>query len=209
MNLNNDIFENGKKLPLIDDFYTLQGEGFQTGKAAYFLRVGGCDIACRWCDSKVSWKFDTHQLVDVDSIVEKAKQYPAKAVVITGGEPLNYNLDYLCSELKKNDIQTFIETSGSGKLSGNWDWICLSPKKNSPPSDEIIPLAHELKIIVCDNTDFQWAEQYSSIVNPLCHLYLQPEWSVHKTVTNDIVEYIKQNPKWKISIQAHKFMKIP
>jgi 7-carboxy-7-deazaguanine synthase len=209
MNLENQIIDDGRKLPLIDDFYTLQGEGFHTGKAAYFLRVGGCDIGCRWCDSKVSWKFGTHQLVDVDKIVEKALSFPAKSIVLTGGEPLNYNLNYLCNELKKNKIQTYLETSGSGTLTGIWDWICLSPKKNSPPEDSIIPKANELKIIVFDYSDFEWAEKYARLVKPDCQLYLQPEWSKHKTITNDIVDYIKLNPKWKISIQAHKFMKIP
>ncbi len=209
MSIETDLFENGKKLPLNEEFYTLQGEGFHTGKAAYFVRFGGCDIACRWCDSKISWKYEDSQLIDVEFIVEKAKQFPAKAVVVTGGEPLNYNLDFLCKELKKNNIQTFIETSGSGKFTGIWDWICLSPKKNSPPSTEIIPHANELKVIIYDNSDFEWAEEYANLVSRDCHLYLQPEWSRHKIMTNDIVEYIKKNPKWKISIQAHKFMKIP
>jgi len=205
----NDITENGKKLPLIDSFYTLQGEGFHTGKAAYFLRVGGCDIGCRWCDSKISWSFDFHKLVEVDEIIEKVKLLPAKAVVVTGGEPLNYNLDYLCNNLKNNQFETFIETSGSGIITGNWDWICLSPKRNSPPNPQILTMANELKIIVFDDDDFEWAIKYSKLVNSNCHLYLQPEWSQHKIMTPKIVEFIKQNPHWKISIQAHKFMKIP
>jgi len=205
----NDITENGKKLPLIDSFYTLQGEGYHTGKAAYFLRIGGCDIGCRWCDSKISWSFDFHKLVEVSEIIEKVKNLPAKAVVVTGGEPLNYNLDFLCQELKLHDIETFIETSGSGEITGNWDWICLSPKRNSPPNPKILNLAHELKIIIFDDDDFEWAIKNSKLVNKDCFLYLQPEWSQHKIMTPKIVEFIKQNPKWKISIQAHKFMKIP
>ncbi len=195
--------------PLIDDFYTLQGEGVHTGKAAYFLRLGGCDIGCYWCDSKISWRADLHKLISVEEIVKKAISYPAKSIVITGGEPLTYNLDELCSSLKKNGIKTFIETSGSYELSGSWDWICLSPKKNSPPKEPILKKANELKVIIYENDDYDWAEKYAKLVNENCHLYLQPEWSRHKKTTPQIVEYIKKNPKWKISIQAHKFMKIP
>ncbi len=204
-----DITENGHKLPLIDHFYTLQGEGYHTGKAAYFLRIGGCDIGCHWCDSKISWNFDFHALVSIHEIVDIVKKLPAKAVVVTGGEPLNYNLNPLCEALKTIDCQTFIETSGAPKLSGKWDWICLSPKKNAPPTQEIIEVADELKIIVHDITDLLWATKYSKLVNNKCLLYLQPEWSQHKIMTPKIVEFIKQNVEWKISIQAHKFMKIP
>lgn len=199
----------GKKLPLIEEFYSLQGEGFHTGKAAYFIRVGGCDIGCSWCDSKISWKAETHQLVDVDEIVNKAIQYPAKAVVITGGEPLTYNLDYLCGQLQKNGIETFIETSGAYSLSGNWNWICLSPKEQNPPLDDIYLLANELKVIIQTEDDFKWAEINKKKVNNNCILYLQPEWSHYKTMISKIVDYIKQNPEWKISLQSHKFMKIP
>ncbi len=207
--MNEDIFENGRKLPLIDEFYTIQGEGFHFGKAAYFIRIGGCDIGCNWCDTKYSWKADVDKLIDVDKLVQKVKSTPAQTIVVTGGEPTMYQLDYLCNQMKINNLQTFIETSGAYKLTGKWDWICLSPKKNAPPTDEIIPMANELKVIVFDETDFEWAEKYAEKVGEDCHLFLQPEWSRRNKFTPIIVEYIKNNPKWKISVQAHKFMKIP
>ncbi len=195
--------------PLIEDFYTLQGEGFHTGKAAYFLRLGGCDIGCYWCDSKISWQADLHKLISVKEVVERAISFPAKSIVVTGGEPLTYDLDELCKKLKENGITTFIETSGSYKLTGIWDWICLSPKKNAPPKEPILQKANELKVIIYEDSDYEWAEKYAKLVNKNCLLYLQPEWSRHKKITPEIVEYIKKDPKWKISIQAHKFMKIP
>ncbi len=209
MKVTDDIFENGNKLPLIDDFYTLQGEGFHMGKAAYFIRVGGCDIGCNWCDTKVSWQFGVHQLVDVEKVVKKAENYPAKAVVVTGGEPTLYNLNVLCQKLKEKNIQTFLETSGAYPLTGWWDWICLSPKIQKPPQKEFYQLASELKVIITSPDDFRWAEKNASLVNHNCKLYLQPEWSQHKILMPEIVEYIKQHPKWNVSIQAHKFMKIP
>lgn len=195
--------------PLIEDFYTLQGEGFHTGKAAYFLRLGGCDIGCYWCDTKISWQADLHKMISIEEIVERAISYPAKSIVVTGGEPTTYDLSELCKKLKENGITTFIETSGSYKLTGNWDWICLSPKKNAPPKKSILKKAHELKVIIYEDSDYEWAEKYAKLVNKDCLLYLQPEWSRHKKITPEIVEYIKKDPKWKISIQAHKFMKIP
>jgi len=204
-----DIFQNGRKLPLIDEFYTIQGEGFHTGKPAYFIRVGGCDIGCSWCDSKISWKPDLHRLVNVSEIVEKAAETPAKAIVVTGGEPTTYQLDFLCSEIKKQNIKTFIETSGAYTLTGVWDWICLSPKKQNPPQPEIFEIANELKVIIFDDSDFEWAEKCALKVNVFCKLYMQPEWSRHNELTPKIVEYVKNNPEWNISIQAHKFMKIP
>jgi len=208
-NINDKIFENGKKLPLMEEFYTLQGEGFHTGKAAYFIRVGGCDIGCSWCDTKRSWDPNIHKLAEVNDIVNNAKQQPSKAVVVTGGEPSLYNLDYLCSELKKNEIETFIETSGAHKLTGQWDWICLSPKKQKPPTADIFKKANELKVIIFDESDFLWAEECAKKVNKSCKLFLQPEWSQHKKFIPLIVEYIKKDPKWLISLQAHKFMCIP
>jgi len=204
-----DIFENGTKLPLVEEFYTLQGEGFHTGKAAYFIRIGGCDIGCRWCDTKISWNADIHPLADVDTLVEKIAPYPAKAVVVTGGEPTTYNLDYLCSKLSDNGVTTFLETSGAYPLTGEWDWICLSPKRNQPPQPEFFDLANELKVIIFEEEDFEWAERNANLVNKDCKLFLQPEWSRHKEFTPKIIEYVKQNPKWQISIQAHKFMRIP
>ena len=207
--MTNDIFENGKKLPLIDEFYTIQGEGFHFGKAAYFIRIGGCDIGCHWCDTKYSWQADFDKLASVDDITKNVEKSKTKTIVVTGGEPLTYNLTPLCNELKNKQVKTFIETSGAYKLTGQWDWICLSPKKNAPPTDEIIPLANELKVIIFDNSDFEWAEKYANLVEGNCHLFLQPEWSKRNELTPIIVEYVKQNPKWRISIQAHKFMKIP
>lgn len=207
--MNIDIFENGNKLPLIDEFYTVQGEGFHFGKAAYFIRIGGCDIGCHWCDTKYSWQANFDKLASIKNIVENVEKSQAKTIVVTGGEPLTYNLTPLCNELKQKNVKTFIETSGAYKLSGQWDWVCLSPKKNAPPTNEIIPLANELKVIVFDESDFEWAEKYSNLVNEKCHLFLQPEWSRRKELTHRIVEYVKKNPKWRISIQAHKFMKIP
>ena len=204
-----DMYENGKKLPLTEEFYTLQGEGYHAGKAAYFIRIGGCDIGCSWCDSKLSWKADVHLLVDIAEIAKKAMAFPAKAVVVTGGEPTSYNLDPLCALLKKNNIKTFIETSGAYPLTGIWDWICLSPKKNKKPLASIYKKANELKIIVSDFSDLIWAEENATKVSADCKLFLQPEWSKFKVITSDIVEYVKWNPEWQVSLQSHKFMKIP
>lgn len=207
--MNNDIFEGGEKLPLIDEFYTVQGEGFHFGKAAYFIRIGGCDIGCNWCDTKYSWRANIDKLASVKEISKNVAKSAAKTIVVTGGEPLTYNLNPLCNELIYSGMNTFIETSGAYKLSGKWDWICLSPKKNAPPKDEIIPLANELKVIIFDDSDFEWAEKYANLVDENCYLFLQPEWSRREKLTPKIVEYVKQNPKWRISIQAHKFMKVP
>ena len=201
--------KNGKFLPLIDDFYTLQGEGEHTGRAAYFIRLGGCDIGCHFCDTKISWNADMHQLIDIEEIISKAKTCPAKSIVVTGGEPLTYNLNLLCEKLKSENIKTFLETSGCYNLTGNWDWICVSPKQQQPPQPQIISKADELKVIITKKSDFEWAEKNAKLTKKNCKLFLQPEWSVHKTITKEIVEYIKINYKWKISIQAHKFMKIP
>ena len=201
--------KNGKLLPLIDDFYTLQGEGEHTGRAAYFIRLGGCDIGCNFCDTKISWNVEHHQLIDIDVIVSRAKTFPAQSIVVTGGEPLTYNLNILCEKLKSENIKTYLETSGCYNLSGTWDWICVSPKKQQPPQNEVISKADELKVIIENKTDFKWAEENAKLTKNNCKLFLQPEWSVHKTITKEIVEYVKTNCKWKISIQAHKFMKIP
>jgi len=202
-------FDNGRILPLVEEFYTLQGEGFHTGKAAYFIRIGGCDVGCSWCDSKLSWNPAVFPPVNVDEIVKRAANLPAKAVVVTGGEPLLYPLNYLCSELKKRSIQTFIETSGAYPLSGQWDWICLSPKRQQPPVEDIYMMADELKVIITSPDDFVWAEQNAAKVKAECKLFLQPEWSVYKKIVPSIVDYIMANPKWRISLQAHKFMHIP
>nr|NQU91591.1 7-carboxy-7-deazaguanine synthase QueE [Bacteroidota bacterium] len=193
----------------MEQFYTIQGEGFHTGKAAYFIRVGGCDVGCRWCDIKESWNPDLHPLTETSTVVENATGYPSKAVVVTGGEPLLYNMDFLCNQLKIKNIETYLETSGAYPLSGNWDWICLSPKKNSSPVGDITRVANELKVIIFNDSDLAWAEKYAAMVGENCILYLQSEWSRAKFMMPVIVEYVKANPRWKISLQSHKYMKIP
>jgi organic radical activating enzyme len=201
--------ENGKLLPLVEEFYTIQGEGYHTGKAAYFIRLGGCDVGCSWCDSRFAWNPDLHPLIDCDVIINNAVNSGTDSVVVTGGEPLMWNLDYLCSCLKERNISTFIETSGAYPLSGKWDWVCLSPKENMPPLDEICNRADELKVIIEEKKDFVWAEKYMSLVNSKCMLYLQPEWSRFEKIIPEIVKYVKSNPCWNISLQVHKFMHIP
>lgn len=209
MTMNNVIPEDGTLLPLMEEFYTIQGEGYHTGKAAYFIRLGGCDVGCHWCDVKESWDASIHPLTHADLIIEKALQYPSKTVVITGGEPLIYNMDYLTKGLQKHGIKTYIETSGAYPLSGVWDWICVSPKKFKAPQPSITPLAGELKVIVFNKSDFTWAEQYAESVSDTCKLYLQPEWSKAAEMMPLIVDYVKNNPKWEISLQTHKYLNIP
>jgi 7-carboxy-7-deazaguanine synthase len=201
--------DKGIALPLMEEFYTIQGEGFHTGKAAYFIRLGGCDVGCHWCDVKESWDANLHPLTPADRIAENADQFPAKAVVVTGGEPSAFQLDYLTSKLKERGIQTFIETSGAHPLTGEWDWICLSPKKTLAPKPENYSKAHELKVIVHNKHDFQWAEEQAEHVNKNCILFLQPEWSKSNEMMPLIVDYVMNNPKWNISLQTHKYMHIP
>jgi 7-carboxy-7-deazaguanine synthase len=193
----------------MEEFYTIQGEGFNTGKAAYFIRIGGCDVGCHWCDVKESWDANLHPLTPVERIIENIRTYNSQSVVVTGGEPLIYNLGPLTELLKKEKISTFIETSGAYKLSGKWDWICLSPKKTMPPLPEIYSHANELKVIVFNKHDFTWAEQQASMVKDDCYLYLQPEWSKSQELLPLIIDYVKKNPRWMISLQTHKFMNIP
>ncbi len=193
----------------MEEFYTLQGEGIHTGKAAYFIRIGGCDVGCHWCDVKESWNPDLHPLTPTDQIVKNAAGCKAGAVVVTGGEPLMYNLDYLCSELKKHGIKTYLETSGTYPLTGSWDWICLSPKRNKRTQDSIFSKADELKIIVCEEGDFNWAGQLAKKVSRDCHLLLQPEWSRRKEIIPDVIRYVLDHPHWRISLQSHKYMGIP
>ena len=209
MKTKNIIPEDGTLLPLMEEFYTIQGEGYHSGKAAYFIRLGGCDVGCHWCDVKESWDADLHPLTFSDEIVKNASKYPGKAAVITGGEPLLYNLDYLTKRLKKSGIATFIETSGAYPLSGDWDWICLSPKKFKAPRPDVTPFANELKVIVFNKSDFIWAEENAKMVAPNCKLYLQPEWSKSSEMTPFIIDYVMNNPKWEISLQTHKFLNIP
>jgi organic radical activating enzyme len=203
------LLEQGKLLPLMEDFYTIQGEGANTGKAAYFIRLGGCDMGCWWCDVKESWNAELHPLTPASEIAARAAQYPARAVVVTGGEPVLYNLDFLCQELKSAGIQTFLETAGVRKLSGQWDWICLSPKKGMLPLPEYFEVAGELKVIIHNESDLRWAEANAARVHPGCLLYLQPEWSNHDTILPVIVDYVKAHPEWNISLQTHKYMNIP
>ena len=195
-------------LPLMEEFYTIQGEGSHTGTAAYFIRVGGCDVGCHWCDVKESWNADLHPPTLVDNIVENVKKH-ANTVVITGGEPLMWSMDYITTLLQKNDIKTHIETSGAYSFSGEWDWFCLSPKKTKLPLDEVYPHADELKMIIHNKNDFDFAEQEAAKVNKNCQLFLQPEWSKKEKMTEEIVNYVMKNPKWKISLQTHKFLNIP
>lgn len=204
-----DLFEKGRKLPLIEDFYTVQGEGFHTGKPAYFIRIGGCDIGCRWCDTKLSWNADIHPLVDTDEIIKNASQFEAQAIVVTGGEPLSYDLSYLCKKAKEKGLMTFLETSGAYPLSGEWNWICLSPKSQKPALESLYHEADELKIIIFDDNDFHWAETCSEKIGADCKLYLQPEWSRRNENTIKIIDYIKKNPKWNLSVQLHKYLNIP
>lgn len=199
----------GALLPVMEEFYTIQGEGFHSGTSAYFIRIGGCDVGCHWCDVKESWDANLHPLVAVNEILLRVKSTPAKNVVVTGGEPLIYNLTYLTQLLKQEGLSTFIETSGAYPLSGYWDWICLSPKKTMPPLPEIYSLADELKIIVYNQNDFSWAEEQAERTKKGCYFYLQPEWSKRDKLMANIVEYVKTHPKWMVSLQTHKYMNIP
>jgi len=199
----------GILLPLMEQFYTIQGEGFNTGKAAYFIRLGGCDVGCHWCDVKESWDANLHPLTPVKNILISVLEYKAKAVVVTGGEPLHYDLSELTRQLKEKNIETFIETSGAYPLTGNWDWICLSPKKTAPPLSVIYEKAHELKMIIHNRHDLVWAEEEAKKVNKNCYLYLQPEWSKREEMMPLIIEYVKANQKWMVSLQTHKYMNIP
>jgi 7-carboxy-7-deazaguanine synthase len=196
-------------LPVMEHFYTLQGEGFYQGQAAYFVRLGGCDVGCVWCDVKESWNRDNHPLIPIEDLVQNITDTPASIAVITGGEPLLHDLTELTSQLKKQGIRTHIETSGSSTLSGNWDWITLSPKKFKAPLPEVLSYANELKIIVYNKSDFTWAEEYAAKVSSSCKLYLQPEWSKASIMTPLIIDYIKNHPQWQLSLQIHKFINVP
>lgn len=200
--------EKGEMLPLMEEFYTIQGEGGYTGTAAYFVRIGGCDVGCHWCDVKESWNAETHPPTSVHAIVENAKKY-AETVVVTGGEPLTWNMGILTDALKSNGMRVHIETSGAYPVSGSWDWFCLSPKKNKLPVQAAYDIANELKVIVYNKHDFLFAEEQASKVNSSAVLFLQPEWSKKEEMTPLIIEYVMNNPKWRISLQTHKFLNIP
>ena len=200
--------DKGELLPLMEEFYTIQGEGFYTGKAAYFIRIGGCDVGCHWCDVKESWNAKLHPPTKTDLIVENAATY-TNTVVITGGEPLMWSLDYITKSLQNKGLRTHIETSGAYPLSGQWDWICLSPKKTKLPLEPIYKESHELKVIVFNKNDFKFAEEQAAKVSETCELFLQPEWSNREKMIPLIVDYVMKNPKWKISLQTHKYLNIP
>lgn len=200
--------EKGVMLPLMEEFYTIQGEGYHTGTAAYFIRVGGCDVGCHWCDVKESWNADLHPPTHINTIVEHATQQ-AKTIVITGGEPLTWDMGPLTGALKDKGMRVHVETSGAYPLSGIWDWICLSPKKTKLPVDSIYEHAHELKCIIYNKHDFIFAEEQAARVNGNCILFLQPEWSKKEEVTPLIVDYVMANPKWRVSLQTHKYLNIP
>lgn len=196
-------------LPVMESFYTIQGEGFYQGRAAYFIRLGGCDVGCVWCDVKESWDEGKHPLQTIDHIVAEAASHPGRLAVVTGGEPLMHDCTELTDTLHQAGFTINIETSGSHPLTGSWDWICLSPKKFKAPLPEIIPIANELKVVIFNKSDFAWAEKYASLVSPGCKLYLQPEWEKSAEVTPLIIDYIMKNPEWEFSLQIHKFIHVP
>ncbi len=198
----------GAMLPLMEEFYTIQGEGFHTGTAAYFIRIGGCDVGCHWCDVKESWNADLHPPTSIDLIIENASKY-TDTVVVTGGEPLMWDLTPLTKNLKAKNIKVHIETSGAFQLSGNWDWVCLSPKKNKLPTPTVYEVANELKVIIYNKHDFIFAEEQAEKVNKNAILFLQPEWSKKEEMTPLIVDYVMKNPKWRVSLQTHKYLNIP
>lgn len=202
------LVNQGKMLPLMEAFYTIQGEGYHKGTAAYFIRIGGCDVGCHWCDVKESWNADLHPPTETEKIVEEASKY-SDTVVVTGGEPLTWDMTELTKQLKEKDMQVHIETSGAYELSGTWDWICLSPKKTKLPKSEVYQKANELKVIVYNKHDLEFAEEQASKVNENCILYLQPEWSKREKVIPLIVDYVMKHPKWKVSLQTHKYLNIP
>ena len=202
------LVDKGEMLPLMEEFYTIQGEGFHKGTAAYFIRLGGCDVGCHWCDVKESWNAELHPPTNIDKIVKNALKF-SKTIVVTGGEPLMWNMNPLTDKLKEEGMQVHIETSGAYKLTGTWDWICLSPKKLKLPTQEVYDQAHELKVIVYNKSDFIFAEEQAAKVNDACILYMQPEWSKRDKVVPEIVDYVMKNPKWKVSLQTHKYLNIP
>jgi len=193
----------------MEHFYTLQGEGFHQGRAAYFIRLGGCDVGCVWCDVKDSWDTGKHPLRSIDYLISEIKKTPAKIVVITGGEPLMHDLSELTKQLQQRGYETNLETSAAYSLSGSWNWICVSPKKFKAPLPEILPKADELKVVIFNQSDFAWAEKYAKQVSSKCKLYLQPEWDKASQMTPPIIEYIKARPQWQLSLQIHKYINVP
>ena len=202
------LLEKGESLPIMEAFYTIQGEGFHKGSASYFIRTGGCDVGCHWCDVKESWDKNSHPIISVEEIVKKSAGF-SDCVVVTGGEPLMWNMNPLTKALKKLGKKTHIETSGAYPLTGVWDWVCLSPKKAKRPIEDAYNHAHELKIIIYNNHDFKFAEQEAKKVNKNAILYLQPEWEKREKMMPLMVDFVKKNPKWKLSLQTHKYLNIP
>ncbi|MFN9501704.1 MAG: 7-carboxy-7-deazaguanine synthase QueE [Chryseotalea sp.] len=207
--MNTKISISNKELPLMEDFYTIQGEGFYQGHAAYFIRLGGCDVGCVWCDVKESWDAEQHPLVHIEIMAARAAASGSKLAVVTGGEPVMYDLSDLTKALQENGLKTNIETSGAYPLTGEWNWVCLSPKKVKAPVFSIYEKANELKVIIYNKSDFAWAEEHAARVKSTCQLFLQPEWSKEKEMLPLIIDYVKNNPKWQVSLQVHKYMNIP
>lgn len=203
------MLDRGFLLPVMEMFYSIQGEGFNTGKPAAFVRIGGCDVGCHWCDVKESWNAALHPLTKTADIIDFVHAFPANAVVLTGGEPLKYKLDLLCDGLKDKGATIYLETCGAYSSTALFDWICLSPKKNLPPRQDMLERADELKMIIHEESDFKWAEKHAALVHQECRLFLQPEWSQSGDMLPIIIEYVKQHPQWMVSLQSHKFMNIP
>ena len=203
---NNNELSNGVELPLMEAFLTVQGEGYFAGQLSYFLRIGGCDVGCHWCDVKESWDPTIHPVTDINTIISRIQEYPAKDVIITGGEPSAFNLKPLTKKLIDLGYRTYIETSGAYEMRGIWHWICLSPKKTKKPVASSYQNAHELKVIIFNKHDFKWAEQQAELVNKNCRLYLQPEWSKREQMHGQIVDFVLANPHWQIGLQTHKYL---
>lgn len=198
-----------QNLPLMEEFLTLQGEGAHTGSSAYFLRIGGCDVGCHWCDVKESWNAELHPVTPLEQMVQNAVASGSPTVVVTGGEPLMWNMGPLTDALHAAGLQVHLETSGAYPLTGTWDWICLSPKKTKAPRSEWYAVAHELKVIVFNNDDFRWAEVHAREINQGAQRFLQPEWSKREKALPEIIAYIERNPTWRLSLQTHKYIGLP
>jgi organic radical activating enzyme len=205
----NKVIQDITTLPVMERFYTIQGEGFHQGRAAYFIRLAGCDVGCVWCDVKESWESDKHPLLEIEELIYSATTHPARLAVITGGEPCMHSLEELTNDLHREGFETNLETSGSHPITGSWDWVCLSPKKFKAPLPENLQKANELKVIIFNHSDFAWAEKFEKMVSDNCKLYLQPEWSRSDKMMPLIVEYIMNHPQWQLSLQVHKFIGVP
>lgn len=207
--MNEVMVDTALELPVMEHFYTVQGEGFHSGRAAYFIRLAGCDVGCVWCDVKESWDAGAHDVVPIANLVESVTQYASDFCVITGGEPAMYDLASLVDQLHQKGLYCAIETSGCYPLHGAIDWYCFSPKKFKPPVEEAYEKANELKVVISHASDFEWAEEHATKVSDSCELYLQPEWGKQERFLPMIIDYVKDHPKWKVSLQTHKYMNIP